>query len=439
MRAEAISKDKRLFRGLTIFVVFAAVIAVVVPAWSAPSRKQYAIETVPVSAQGGQATTLQIKLTNLTASQVAGSANVTLPSAFTNVGSPTTPTVFDGSGNQISKTWTATVVGNTIELRNPGPSGMNALSQGQNVRVSVSVTTPCAPATYTIPVDVKQSNDFNGTGNDLTGPDATLTVTSGCAHHLAFTSNPPVTGAVAGQAMTPVTVEVQDAANNLVSVTGLGVTICISNGSGGCSTQTLYGTTSGTTTNGSVTFSGLIIAQDTPDRTYSFLAQATSDPPADAVSGAFVVAGTAVACDNGPCASNFGDPENAVRGNLSGRVTVNNSTACADCFLTMVASPLESTDCNGGPCRTSITFLYVPPQNAVGAITLFVTCDKKDCPGTGVPNIPLYLEKPGQPDILLENCSSTNGTPCIDHRSRTGVGDIQWTVLVDKDDPRPKC
>jgi hypothetical protein len=115
----------------------------------------------------------QLTLTNNTKTQMLGSANVTKPEGF----------VVDGVSSDHGS---AVLNGNVIELRTleVGPGG--------SVTVSMTLQAPCTLGSQSAwVVFPKQSNDYNGTGNDLTpvgGDDPRMSLTDPCA--LRFGAKP---------------------------------------------------------------------------------------------------------------------------------------------------------------------------------------------------------------------------------------------------------
>jgi hypothetical protein len=176
-------------RGFVWLTLIPAVLLVLViaPAGSAgPNTKNYTATLVPSSTiSGGAGATLRI--TNLSSStQSLGSVNAAF-AGFTPAQGPV-PAANVVVSNP-AKTWSATVVGNTIQLRNPGPNTTNALAPGEYVQVTV--TGPTAAGSYPITTQAKQSNDFNGApGNDFAriGPDPILVVLG--LDHFVWTIQP---------------------------------------------------------------------------------------------------------------------------------------------------------------------------------------------------------------------------------------------------------
>jgi hypothetical protein len=162
---------------------------------STTSTKFYSLSLAPNSTQAGS--TFTVSITNCGASspapcssstvsnQTLGSANVTFTS-FTPAQGPVPAVVTTASGGPSPKVWTATVVGNTIQLR-----ATNALAPGE--KVSVQLTAPTLVGTYPTTSDARQSNDFSGPpGNKFTNADGnpSLVVVPAALHHFVFDTIP---------------------------------------------------------------------------------------------------------------------------------------------------------------------------------------------------------------------------------------------------------
>jgi hypothetical protein len=121
-----------------------------------------------------------VTLRNDTKTQMLGSANVTPPAAFTVVSAPT-----------VDRGVLLPPDGTTLRLRD-----LN-VSPGGTVTVTMDLRLPCvAGSSYAWTIRPKQSNDYQGTGNDLSQPPAgTLanTVSGACA--LRFTAGGQPAGA----------------------------------------------------------------------------------------------------------------------------------------------------------------------------------------------------------------------------------------------------
>jgi len=144
-------------------LVIAAVAACVMAAPAGAATKPYSVVVSPGTITQGLTVTFQAKFTNLTASQTLGSADLKAPAGFSVAG----PHV--------------TVLGrDVVQLRNLGIApGASFIA---TVTATVPTSNPCAPANFAWDVMAKQSNDFNGTGNDF-GPlvNSSLTTSVTCS------------------------------------------------------------------------------------------------------------------------------------------------------------------------------------------------------------------------------------------------------------------
>ena len=133
-------------------------------AGSTPDKPYSAFISAPPSASAtttqaktsvGGVADIGIRLRNDTRQQDLGSANITVPPGVS---------VQAGSLQLVTPPGgTATLAGNVVSLRN-----LN-LAPGGSAFVTFAAVVPCtaAGADYRFAIAVKQSNDFNGTGNDL--------------------------------------------------------------------------------------------------------------------------------------------------------------------------------------------------------------------------------------------------------------------------------
>ena len=132
-------------------------------------------------AWAGATPTVKITLTNLASPQSLGSANLSVPAGVT-----ISPSSVSLTSTQPSFAGTASVAGGVIKLRDL------SLAPNASVTLSVGVQTTCAPTapSYAFTTTVKQSNDFNGTGNDfvIQGSQPALDLVGTCS--LAFSSQP---------------------------------------------------------------------------------------------------------------------------------------------------------------------------------------------------------------------------------------------------------
>jgi hypothetical protein len=160
---------------LLVTIVVAALAVSAATAAAASTSKPYEVALSPASVPAGVTVgAFTVELTNRTATQQIGSANVTAPAAFTLVGPPA-----------LNRPGTVTASGNLLTLRDL------ALPPGASVTVTVGVRMPCVAAVYSWAVQAKQSNDFNGPPGNTLGPllgSLTTTVDGACS--LRFAAQP---------------------------------------------------------------------------------------------------------------------------------------------------------------------------------------------------------------------------------------------------------
>lgn len=129
------------------------------------SKKLYGADISPHEVPPSTPVEFTFTLTNESKSQMIGSANLMAPEGFT-IPSTQVPILLPGGD--------ATIVGNSIELRNLG------LMPGETATLMFLATTASDPGSYTWLLDVRQANDFRGSGNSFNpGPNVDLTTTVG--------------------------------------------------------------------------------------------------------------------------------------------------------------------------------------------------------------------------------------------------------------------
>lgn len=117
------------------------------PALAAPN-KPFEMNVTPTT-WAGVTDDFTVTLTNKTATQQLGSADVSIPTAFTVTAPPSLGSVTSG---------------NVLQLRNLG------LPPGGSVTVTLTLRMPCVSGDYAWGVDAKQSNDFSGPPGNALGP-----------------------------------------------------------------------------------------------------------------------------------------------------------------------------------------------------------------------------------------------------------------------------
>jgi hypothetical protein len=191
--------------------------------------------------------TLTLTITNESTQASLGAANVTPPAGIdvTAVGNPPSGTA-------------TLAAGDVIQLRT-----LN-LAPGQSASVAVSARVECGAnhASYLWTFDVRQSNDFNGVGNNLTQVGSTTNTVSGSCQ-IAFSKQPrssekapvAITNKIYDPSGDPVTVTVSDGAN-VDTVAWWSGTISLAKGNDETigDVAVLGGTTSGSASGGSVIF-----------------------------------------------------------------------------------------------------------------------------------------------------------------------------------------
>jgi hypothetical protein len=281
--------------------------AVALPALAAPVKKIFTAGISPGTPQGaGLSVIYTYTITNdISSSQTLGSANVAVPSGFT-VTSANPQQVTAPAG----KSWTANVVGSSIQLRSG--SSANALAANQSVSVTFTATDPCAVGSYTWTAQVKQSNDFLGTNNDFTLKPSTsfpsVQISATSAQNIQFTAQPQdtvVNGSINGGSSVSkgsggVKVKATDSCANPVQ--GASVSMAIS--TFGDSAANLTGNSPQTTgADGVATFSGLKI-----DRSSSGYALRASVGGSWVDSQSFDIVSALVACAGGTCTASADSP-----------------------------------------------------------------------------------------------------------------------------------
>lgn len=198
-----------------------------------PAQFDFSQTSIPAAAS----TPVTLTITNQSANQSLGSANITAAVGPAPSGTlQLSDTDYVQSQGSIDPTSSSTV----LKLRN-----LN-LAPGAHMTVMMNQTAPCAAGTYTWSIRAKQSNDFNGPpGNDFLvngGTQPTTTVTGSCklvfgvGPHSAF-QNTTITGTPYTPSGSDVTVFVEDPGNPgqpIAGVTGSVTLHLVDNGAAGC-------------------------------------------------------------------------------------------------------------------------------------------------------------------------------------------------------------
>jgi hypothetical protein len=398
-----------------------ALLVVATPAGAA--TKPFTMTVSPASVPAGQST-FSVTLTNRTSQQQLGSANITVPAAFTAV------SVADPAGPA-----TATMNGNVVQLRDA------SLAPGGVIVLSVTATAPCSPPTYTWSVVAKQANDFNGPpGNDLaldtTSSSLTTTVTCGVA--LRFVAGRQPAAARVGQTISSVAyqpaaasvqVEVVDGSGNRVTSSTASVTIALGPSVG---LGALHGTVTVAASAGVASFANLSI--DAPG-TYTL--QASSPGLPSATSDAFRIDNVAVACvEDVTCSASLAN------GTTTFDVTAPGNARTDAGVLVLDNGVGVQIDCVGYDELTATPTVIDGPDRAK---TVTSTIDKSrmnQLPNNGASFLQMCFGAPytfaTQPGTTLTGVD-TNGdsvadffygllpdcgtAPCVSSRNKTNAGD----------------
>jgi hypothetical protein len=412
-------------RRLVLILTAAALGVAVLAAPAGAATKPFSMVVSPASAPGGQSTTFSVTLTNRTSQQQLGSANITVPSAFTAV------SVADPPGAA-----TATTNGNVVQLRNAG------VAPGGSIVVSVTATVPTTcTATYTWSVVAKQANDFNGPpGNELTLDPATsslnTSVAGGCALRFVAGRQPAASrvnqtiSALDYQPSGPsVQVEVVDGAGHRVTTSSASITVALGPSTG---TGTLHGTLTVSASAGVASFASLSI--DAPG-TYTL--RATSGALSAATSSMFRVDQVATACiEDVTCSASIAN------GSTTFDVTAPGNAGTDAGFLLLDNGIGVAIDCAGYTELTAAPTVIEGPDRAK---TVTSTIDKRVMnaqPNNGASFLQMcfgapytFATRPGSTltgvdtngdsvdDFfygLLPDCGTA---PCVSSRNKTNAGD----------------
>lgn len=262
-------------RRTTVVLVLAVIVLLLtaIPG-KATFAKLYTLNVAPASVVSGGERTFTVTYEGKSLFGV-GSSNLSVPAAFTGV------TLV----SYVATKGTATLVGNTVQLRN--------MSLGLNKKaiLTLKATVPCGPATYTWSAITKSSSSFGGGADfSLTSPSNLITTATGqCPPtQLRFATQP--TNAEPGASIGTIVVEAVDGQGVVVTSFAGVVTLASSGGPGSLPP----GTDTATAVNGVATFSGLTI-----DMVGEYILTASSTGLESSQSEPFTVAEGDLGCSPG--------------------------------------------------------------------------------------------------------------------------------------------
>jgi hypothetical protein len=417
----------------TLAIIGALAAGLIGPGAASAGTKPFSLTMAPKQVAGGTVTiTATYTNENGPGGQQVGSANLIAPAPFRTTGA-SVPT---GTATLASSCTFGSTSGSCVQLRNINVAGGKSIT----VTLSVDTGTACTAGTYNWTTQAKQSNDFSGTGNDLTLDTATssLSTTVSGACSLAFATQPhdadvgqTISGVAFNPTGPPVTVDVVDGSGHPVNSTAP-VTIAIGNNPGG---STLSGTATVSAVGGVATFSDLSLDKAANGYTLS----ATSGALPGASSTTFSEQSTSTPCpENQSCQTDTGtsagdlqivaspDPNRTDQGTLTESVNPQHG-AQLNCAGYTSADPntyeFYVSSINRSktgtltirqpaiPLSGTITAILGTQQLCFGATYGFLTSSGAPASAGTLPD--------GTPGFigLLPNCGAAGATVCVQSRS----------------------
>jgi hypothetical protein len=381
---------------------------------------------------------VSITITNTSAQQTLGSANVTLPSPPFRVVTAPADTVPGGP---------------VLELRSLG------LAPGGTVTVLAAVDVQtCGPtAPVTVTADAKQSNDYNGTGNDLTlvasGSDQSVDVVGTC--RLAFVTQPAsaertraITGTAFDPAGAPIAVEVRDAGGS-DRATSSTATVSLGAVNPSAPAAVLGGVTSTAAVAGLATFAP---GPTLDTSAFGFVLVASSA----GLGGSGPSRAFDIVDDQTACQQNVGCSATAQNGKQVASLALGGGSTSGSLLVSVDAADTPAFECPGYP-RAGLPvsqFLFTGGGDRTGTFTVsfsggsrplksYEVCWAAPYQFTTKSTTPLTVQgvKPGTTDPLyvglLPDCARRGAiAPCVSSRafdSRTRT--VTIAVFVTSDDP----
>lgn len=397
------------------------------------SGKCFAVAVSPGSLEAGASTSFAFTVTNEATTQQLGSVQITAPAGFTITGAPGSASFTSSSALFLNL----------------------SLAPSATTTLTVSAAAPCSSGSYQWGFQAKQSNDFNGSGNDFQLDPASAgnlsgSVTGSCS--LAFTSdgepadtavNAVITSAVGSQGG-PVKVAVLDGSGQLATGSTAAVTVAIGSNPGSGS---LSGTLTVNASGGVASFSNLSI--DEPGDGYTLTATSPGITPA--TSDPFDILGSLQPCSTTSCSVS------SLTATTSATVTTTSAIPVGD-FLGVGVGGVSYT-CGGTYQQVSDAVSFdvfdssgTPLASAQFTVTLEIDKSAVQTSGrTGASQWQVcyastqpFMPQPGTSESamiggvtyntgLLPDCSNTQGVPCVQARHKDNAGDVIVTFLASGD------
>ncbi len=400
------------------------------------SGKCYAAGVTPASVVAGTSQAVAFTVTNEAATQTLGSVQITAPSGFVVTGA---------SGGTASYTSDSALF---LDL---------SLSPGQSASLIVDATAPCGGESSAWGIEAKQSNQFNGSGNDFVlnqlNSQLSATVTGSCS--LAFANGEQPASTAVGQPITSgfdstatgIAVEVLDGNGDLAATSTAAVTLAIGANPG---SGTLSGTTTSDATGGVATFPAGSSGPSIDAAGAGYTLVATSPGITSATSQYFDIWGSLQSCPGVSCTSS------ASSKTTTGTVTTSSATGQ---YLGAGLGGV-SYSCGGSYQPLSDPFSFdvlssagVPDSTAQFSGTLEVSksvvqssghpgastwqlCYSSAAPFTtlsGAPDGTVTIGGTTYYTGLLPDCSNSQPAPCVAARNKDNAGDVLVTFLASGD------
>jgi hypothetical protein len=392
------------------------------------SGKCFAVAVSPSNPVAGESASFAFAITNEASTQRLGSVQISAPAGF----------VITGASGAASFTSSSALFLNL------------SLAPSATTTLTLTAAATCSGGTYQWGIEAKQSNDFNGSGNDFLLDPASAgnlsgSVTGMCS--LAFTTDGEPANTAANAVITsafdskggPVKVEVLDGSRQLATASSAEVSVAIGPNSG---SGTLSGTVMVPASGGIASFSDLSINQPG-----GYTLVATSPGITSATSDGFTIFTSFQ-----PCPSNTACSASASSATTSGSVTTS-SAAPGDFIAASIGG--VSFSCGGTYQPVSDAFgfaVFGAAGNPLStSLTVSLEIDKSLVQSSGHPGasswqicyaaVSSFTALPGTSGTitiggvtyntgLLPDCTSTQGAPCVQARNKDNAGDVVVTFLA---------
>ena len=398
--------------------------------------KCFAVSVSPANPAPGATASFAFAITNEASTQQLGSVQISAPAGF----------VITGASGATSFTSSSALFLNL------------SLAPSATTTLSLNAAVPNSGATYHWGIQAKQSNDFNGAGNDFLLDPASAGNLSGSATGslaLAFTTNGEPANTAAGAVITsafgsqggPVKVEVLDG-GQLDTASTAAVTMAI--GTNPPAPGTLSGTTTVDASGGIASFSNLSI--NLGGLGYTLVATSPGIPVTpSATSISFNILGSIQPCSTGSCSASSSTTT------TSATVTVTSTIPAGDTLGFSLGGVSFACNANYHQVSDAVSFDVfnssgVPLPSAQFAVTLEVFKPAVDTSGrTGASQWQIcyasqqqFTAQPGTSGTamvggvsyftgLLPDCSSAQLAPCVQARHKDNAGDVVVNFLATGD------